>query len=206
MNLTTKSTMAATVLLLIAALVLSLRNRTELKAERIKNESLTAQLNQQEPGNFESNAGLGGEIERRLAAVERNAQSKELENARLKAELVATKVAGKEESVLTDLVDKTIKESEKELSPLQEKIKSAIALAEVAGVNDEWGFVTINAGSNQMVEPGIVFAIRRDTYIVGRIKVDTVENDSAVANIEPNSMAPGFRIEAGDSVISYPIF
>jgi vacuolar-type H+-ATPase subunit I/STV1 len=206
MNLTTKSTMAATVLLLIAALVLSLRNHTELKEERIKNENLTAQLNQQGPSDFQAQPVLGDEIERRLAAVERIAQTKASENAMLKQELEASKIAKEESSVLNDLVDKTIKESEEELSPLQQKIKDAVALAEVAGVNDEWGFVTINAGTNQMVEPGIVFAVRRGNYIVGRVKVASAENDSAIANIEPNSMAPGFRIEAGDSVISYPIF
>ncbi len=206
MNLTTKSTMAATVLLLIAALVLSLRNHTELKAERQKNENLTAQLKQQAPADFQSQPALADEIERRLAAVERIAQAKTTENAMLKEELAASKVAEEETSVLNDLVDKTIKESEADLSPMQQKIKDAVALAEVAGVNDEWGFVTINAGTNQMVEPGIVFAIRRGTYIVGRVKVASAENDSAIANIEPNSMPPGFRIEAGDSVISYPIF
>lgn len=206
MNLTTKTTMVATVLLLIGALVLSLRNHTELKVARLKNEHLTAQLRQQSPGGYQSEDGLGGEIERRLAAVERIAQTKAAENAQLKEELAATKVATEEATVLNDLVGKKIKDSEVELSPLQQKIKAAVAIAEVASVNDEWGFVTINAGQNQMVDPGLVFAIRRDTYIVGRIKVDTVENDSAVCNIEPNSIAPGFRIEAGDSVISYPIF
>jgi len=206
MNLTTKSTMAATVLLLIAALVLSLKNHTELKVERMKNENLTAQLRQQGPDSFQSPGALDGEIERRLAAVERIARARTDENDQLKGELEATKVAGEEATVLNELVDKTLKESERELSPLQQKIKAAVAIAEVAGVNDEWGFVTINAGTNQMVEAGIVFAIRRDSYIVGRIKIASVEDDSAVGDIEPNSIAPGHRIEAGDSVISYPIF
>jgi hypothetical protein len=87
------------------------------------------------------------------------------------------------------------------LSPRQQMVLSVPAIAKVKESHKEHGFVVITAGSNQKLEVGMTFAVRRGPGIIGRIKIDVVEDSDAVGNIENGSIPAGVSIESGDDVI-----
>ena len=204
MNMTTKATMGATIVLLVVALFLSLRNHSELKSARAKNKELKT------GGVGSGPSSLASQFDQRLKAIESSTRAKDAEIAdlqrKLQEEQATTTNVAKESAVLSTHIANVQKEKERELNALQKKIKAAAAIGEVQEVQEKWGFVTVNAGTEQGVEKGLQFAIRRDYYVIGRIKIDTPEANRSVANIVPNSIMPGFNIEPGDSVIAYPIY
>ncbi len=87
------------------------------------------------------------------------------------------------------------------LSQRQRMVMSVPAIAKVKESHNEHGFVVITAGSNQKLEKGMTFAVRRGPGIIGRIKIDVVEDADAVGNIENGSTPAGVAIESGDEVI-----
>jgi|GEM_PF-7032721 len=88
------------------------------------------------------------------------------------------------------------------LSARQRQVQAAPALAKVTAAHAEYGFVEFSAGSNNKIENGMMFAIRRDAAIVGRIKVTSVEDaSSTIADVIGGSVPAGVTIQAGDDVI-----
>lgn len=87
------------------------------------------------------------------------------------------------------------------LTPNQRMILSAPAIAKVTEYVPDGGFVVINAGATRKLEVGMKFAIRRDSAIIGRIKVTSLEEGSAIADLPSKSIPQGVTIEAGDDVI-----
>jgi len=73
--------------------------------------------------------------------------------------------------------------------------------AVVTGVDHEWGFVVIGAGSNSGFTPQTSLLVRRDGRLIGRVQPSAIEPNQTIADIIPTSMAPGVRIQAGDRVI-----
>ena len=65
----------------------------------------------------------------------------------------------------------------------------------------DYGFVVITAGTTRKIEVGMGFAIRRESAIIGRVKVTEVDGESAVASVDSRSVPPGVLIETGDEVI-----
>ena len=97
-------------------------------------------------------------------------------------------------------------QTEKELTTEQRKIRDAASIGEVNQVQVEAGFAVISAGKKANIEPGIRFAIRRDTFIVGKVEVTTSEDDYSIVDIVQGSVQPGQKIKPGDTVIAYPIY
>jgi len=73
--------------------------------------------------------------------------------------------------------------------------------AVVTGVDQEWGFVVIGAGSNSGFTPQTSLLVRRDGRLIGRVQPSAIEPNQTIADIIPTSLAPGVRIQAGDRVI-----
>ena len=87
------------------------------------------------------------------------------------------------------------------LTQKQKLIKSAASIAEVMEYEPDLAFVILDGGSNRGLEPGMQFAIRRDHFIVGRIKIDRVEKNRSVANVSASTIPIGFTIRKGDAII-----
>lgn len=73
--------------------------------------------------------------------------------------------------------------------------------AVITGVDQDWGFVTIGAGSNSGFTPQTSLLVRRDGRLIGRVQPSSIEPNQTIADIIPSSMAPGVRIQTGDRVI-----
>jgi hypothetical protein len=87
------------------------------------------------------------------------------------------------------------------LSARQRMVMSVPAIGKVTEFQKQYGFVIIAAGSNQKLEKGMSFALRRGPGIIGRIHITEVENSSAVADLDARTVPAGVTVESGDDVI-----
>ncbi len=87
------------------------------------------------------------------------------------------------------------------LTAAQKNVLGAKPVAKVKTVVKEQGFVIINAGSAQGMAKGQKYEIRRDSAVLARVTVDTVEETEAVADLNLASIPAGVVIEPGDEVI-----
>jgi len=87
------------------------------------------------------------------------------------------------------------------LTPRQRLVLSAPAIGKVTEFQKEYGFLVFNGGASRKIEAGMVFGVRRGNSIIGRVKVTSVEDASAVADLETQSVPPGVTINVGDDII-----
>jgi len=73
--------------------------------------------------------------------------------------------------------------------------------ANVAEVDEQYGFVVLDKGKKDSVERGFTFDIHRDGTYLGRVKVDDLYDQYATARIEIT--APGTQMKRGDSASTY---
>ena len=73
--------------------------------------------------------------------------------------------------------------------------------ANVAEIDDQYGFVILDKGKNDQVERGFTFEIHRDGQYLGRVKVDEVYNNYATARIDVP--VPGKQIQRFDHASTY---
>ncbi len=91
-----------------------------------------------------------------------------------------------------------------QFNPLQTRIKNLPAMAKIKNYNSELAFVELDAGRNRNLEKGMIFSIRRDAMLVGKVKVsDTIEDASSIADVDTKSVPPGIQIQPGDELVKY---
>ena len=73
--------------------------------------------------------------------------------------------------------------------------------ASIKTVNNQWGFVVVGAGENAGLTGASKLLVQRDGRLIGKLSISTLENSQAIAEVIPNSLAPGARILPGDRVI-----
>ena len=73
--------------------------------------------------------------------------------------------------------------------------------ANVAEVDEQYGFVVLDKGKKDNVERGFTFEIHRDGNYLGRVKVDEIYDDYATARIELK--APGAKMQRFDHASTY---
>ncbi len=73
----------------------------------------------------------------------------------------------------------------------------------VLAYNPAWNFVVINIGDRQGAAANAEMLVMRGSTMVGRIRITSVEPSSSIADVLPTTVAAGFQIQPGDTVI-YP--
>jgi len=73
--------------------------------------------------------------------------------------------------------------------------------ANLAEVDEQYGFVVLDKGKKDSVERGFTFEIHRDGNYLGRVKVDEIYDDYATARIEIK--APGAKMQRFDHASTY---
>ncbi|HYF34037.1 MAG TPA: hypothetical protein VD994_02010 [Prosthecobacter sp.] len=73
--------------------------------------------------------------------------------------------------------------------------------ARVVAVNNDWGFVVIDAGQTQGIGEATKLLVTRGTQTVGKLNIISVQGNRTVANILPDTLAQGMTIQPGDRVI-----
>ncbi|GAA5497085.1 hypothetical protein SAMN02745181_3716 [Rubritalea squalenifaciens DSM 18772] len=86
------------------------------------------------------------------------------------------------------------------------RIKQALLMARVEKWYEEEKLVTILIERPEDVQSGLILAIRRNSGIIGRLQVGTVENNKAVADPIPGSFLGGVDIREGDELIVPPAY
>jgi Skp family chaperone for outer membrane proteins len=74
-------------------------------------------------------------------------------------------------------------------------------VAQVVAVNNDWGFVVINAGKSRGITPDTKLLVTRGVETVGKLSILSVEGSRTVANIIEDSVVPGKAVAPGDKVI-----
>lgn len=106
-------------------------------------------------------------------------------------------------------VPKTVQEAEAKgistntLTPIQQKVLAARAVAKIKTVVKEQGFVVVQGGSDQGLAQGQKYDVRRGNAVLARLTVtDAVEASEAVADLDFSSIPAGVELEPGDELIS----
>ena len=87
------------------------------------------------------------------------------------------------------------------LTPAQRLVKSAPSIAKLKEFVPDQGFVVLSSGTKQGIAAGLKFDIRRDSSIVGRIKITSADETESVADIDLKSVPAGVTLREGDEVI-----
>lgn len=73
--------------------------------------------------------------------------------------------------------------------------------ATVVAVNDDWGFVVVNAGEPEGISESTKLIVTRGTQTIGKINILSVSGNRTIANILTDTITPGYSIAPGDKVI-----
>jgi len=72
--------------------------------------------------------------------------------------------------------------------------------AVITGVNNDWGFVVVGAGSRSGFTPQTTVLVKRQGRVIARLKPTSIEPNQTIFEIDYDSMAPGVRLRPGDRV------
>jgi hypothetical protein len=88
------------------------------------------------------------------------------------------------------------------LTAQQSLLASLPAIARVKEAFPNDGFVLIDAGSRKNLTAGMQFNIRRGASLIARVTLtDSIEEDEAIADIQPRTLSPGVTPKAGDEIV-----
>jgi len=91
-----------------------------------------------------------------------------------------------------------------ELNPLQVKIMNLPVVAKIKSFNEKLGFVELDAGKNRKLEKGMIFDVRREAVLVGKVVIsDTIEEASSIADVDPKSVPVGVILKQGDELVLF---
>ncbi len=103
--------------------------------------------------------------------------------------------------------EKNLAKNQDELSRLRklkaaraERIRLNTMEASITGVNNEWGFVTVGAGSKSGFTPQTTVLVKRGGRVIARLKPTSIEPNQTIFEIDYDSMRPGVRLRRGDRV------
>lgn len=143
----------------------------------------------------------------KMAQLQLELEALKLEKERAEAESLAQEAAS--------IVEEEEGEFEPAMDPADEKrLKrraNLIAQAMVMATVEQYypppdGFATMQIINYENVQEGVTLAIRRNTGIVGQLKVTTVESEKAVASVLDHTFLGGeVDIQPGDELILPPL-
>lgn len=73
--------------------------------------------------------------------------------------------------------------------------------ATIVAVNNDWGFVVIDAGEDKSITVDTKLLVTRGTDTIGRLNIIDVSGNRTVANIDQKSLRAGTTVAPGDRVI-----
>jgi hypothetical protein len=104
--------------------------------------------------------------------------------------------------------EKEVKKAGDELGDIQKRIEERKKFydrnsltATIVAVNNDWGFVVIDAGKNREITLDTRLLITRGKDTIGKLNIVSVEGNRTVANIDQKSLLRGFTVAPGDRVV-----
>lgn len=107
------------------------------------------------------------------------------------------------------LLQKSIADKQAQLADLRTRKDSTSKFRSIETLNttirvaiNRHGFVILNGGDSAGIVANSPLEVVRGGEVIAKLKVDTVESNSASASIVPDSLAEGVSLRSGDRVIS----
>lgn len=129
----------------------------------------------------------------------------EIQKIRANKKELTDRFAKLEESVAKS--EKNLAKNQDELSRLRkrkaaraERISENTMEATITGVNNEWGFVIVGAGSKVGFTPETTVLVKRGGRVIARLKPTSIEPNQTIFEIDYDSMPVGVRLRPGDRV------
>lgn len=94
-----------------------------------------------------------------------------------------------------------VREEEQHQIQRAQQVSLGGVVATVIAVNKDWGFVMVNAGRQNGVQPDASLLVKRGNVRVARLRIVTLEEASVVADVVEESLTSGFSVQPGDKVI-----
>jgi len=141
------------------------------------------------------NAETPEEIEQAINQLQQDkiAVDTELEETQTLVAAAAESVASKESSLAR--VNKT-------LADRRQGIVRNTNESTITAVNPDWGFVVVGAGRTQGMSADQPLLVKRGNTYIARLAIVSLEDNQLIADIVPDSLAPGARVLPGDRVIA----
>jgi len=124
------------------------------------------------------------------------------------ASLDALTTSNKELQVINDSQKEKIKDLESQVNELRKreaqrrnKILKQGLEGKILAVNPSWNFVVLSLGDRNGVVSNAEMLIKRDSLLIGRVKITSVEPSTSIADIIASSVKKGFSVQPGESVI-----
>jgi hypothetical protein len=71
----------------------------------------------------------------------------------------------------------------------------------IMAVNPGWNFVVLSVGDRQGAAVGASMLVLRGGQPIGKAKISSVEPSTSIADIVPGSVAEGYTVQPGDTVV-----
>jgi peptidoglycan hydrolase CwlO-like protein len=71
----------------------------------------------------------------------------------------------------------------------------------ILAYNPGWNFVVLSVGDKAGLKAGVQMIVARGNQMIGKVRVTSVEPNTAIADVLPGTVARGQSIQAGDTVI-----
>jgi soluble cytochrome b562 len=169
------------------------RVEDELKTKKDKMAQLDEQLKKLPAGfNPQTIAEDLNKIKQEIAELQTQAESKKQEVAAQEKKVVDAK------KVLEDIVAK--------IETRKKSFERNSLRARVVAVNNDWGFLVVDAGESAGITPDTKLIVVRGTQTVAKVSIIGVQGNRTVANILTDTLAPGMQPTPGDAVILENLF
>lgn len=142
------------------------------------------------PGGVEELATLPA----RLKQMQADKEKAESELAEAKAVAAAANDRYTEMSATVAQKDQTIKEYK------SNAVRQGLS-GKVVAYNAGWNFVVLNIGDKSGLKAGVQMVVLRGGNMVGKVKVTSVETNTAIADVLPGTIARGDSVQPGDTVV-----
>lgn len=121
------------------------------------------------------------------------------QNRVTKSEELNVLITAAEEASTTNITerDRLVQREDARVTKLEQNSMEAV----ITGVNQDWGFLVIGAGTNSGFTPQTALVVQRNGKMIGRVRPSSIEPTQTIAEINFDSIAPGVRIQPGDKVV-----
>ncbi|MGB0992667.1 MAG: hypothetical protein ACPG32_09380 [Akkermansiaceae bacterium] len=89
----------------------------------------------------------------------------------------------------------------KRLSERAARLRGNAAVGQVSSVNHDWGFAVVKVPSNMPVTDQSKLLVKRGSDFVGKLKINAIEGNRIIADVDYKSMTPGLVVRSGDQVV-----
>lgn len=171
----------------------SKRTQEEFDAKGKKLEELKAQL-----------AKLPADVKPETLAEDLNKIKQSIAELQAQAEAKKKEVEAEQQKVTAAEREKN--EIVRKIEERKKSFERNALTARVVAVNNDWGFVVIDAGQREGITPDTKLLVTRGTQTIGKLSILSVEGGRTVANVLTDSLVGGMTPAPGDRVILENLF